>query len=198
MGEERADCAEGMSTVPKNNKRAKTGDGSNATGNGNGDGKALRPKVVYLVRWELDITIENFSDYAFDDCYGEEYQDQMETYMEQEQNVSETSDEAYGTIQKATAAAKKKFEDLRSKYLFDTKCVEYGEEDDDDEDDDDDIANIVSVSRDDNGGKSWSWEYEFHDDSDNLLSCTGSVDITTLRVIECDGKIFKECSLEVK
>ena len=187
-----------MSTVSKN-KRARTGDGK-AAGN-HGDGKALRPKVVYLVRWKLDITIEDFSDYAFDDCYGEEYQDQMDAYREQEQNASGTSDEAYGTIEKATAAAEKKFEALRGQYLFDTKCVEYGEEDkeeEEEEDDDDDSANIVYVSRDDNGGKSWSWEYEFRDDGDNSLSCTGSVGITTLRVIECDGKIFKECTLEVK
>ena len=179
-----------MSTA-STNKRARIGD--------HGDGKELRPKVVYLVRWKLDITIEEFSDCAFDDCYGEEYQDQMNTYLEQEQNVSGTSDEVYGTIQKATAAAKKKFEALRDQYLFDTRCVEYGkEEEEDDDDDDDDSANIVSVSRDDNGGKSWSWEYEFSDDGDNSLSCAGSVGITTLRVIECDGKIFKECSLEVK
>lgn len=188
-----------MSTA-STNKRAKTGDGE-ATGN-HGDGEALRPKVVYLVRWELNIVIEEFSDDAFDDCYGDEYQDAMDMYKEQEQDVSETSDVAYETIQKATAAAKKKFETLRNQYLGDVKYVDEdgdGDDEDEEEDDDEDDRNIIFVSRDENGGKSWSWEEcKFHDDGGNCLSCTGSVEITTLRVIECDGKIFKECSLEVK
>lgn len=192
-----------MSSTVSKNKRAKTGDGKATTGNHRADGKALRPKVVYLVRWKLDISIDEFSDCAFDDCYGEEYQDQMDAYREQEKNVSGTSDEAYNTIQKANAAAKKKFEALRDKYLFDTKCVEDVEEsgvekDDGGGEEDDDSAHTVFVYRDDNGGKSWSWEYEFHDEGNNCLSCTGSVGITNLLVIECDGKIFKECSLEVK
>lgn len=50
----------------------------------------------------MDVTIEEFGEGAFEDSYGDEYQDQIDMNREEEKNNAGVSDNAYGSARKAT------------------------------------------------------------------------------------------------
>uniref|UniRef100_A0A7S0CJM3 Uncharacterized protein n=1 Tax=Proboscia inermis TaxID=420281 RepID=A0A7S0CJM3_9STRA len=69
--------------------------------------------------------------------------------------------------------------------------------DDEDSDEDGDIE-VIHVCQHDDGLNHWSWKYSNEDEGGNTLVCTGSVCSESIRVIiDRDGKVFKESSLEI-
>eukprot|EP00187_Rhodella_violacea_P000680 CAMPEP_0174896006 /NCGR_PEP_ID=MMETSP0167-20121228/10275_1 /TAXON_ID=38298 /ORGANISM="Rhodella maculata, Strain CCMP736" /LENGTH=184 /DNA_ID=CAMNT_0016135451 /DNA_START=127 /DNA_END=681 /DNA_ORIENTATION=+ len=172
-----------------------------------GDGKGsdepktmAHPTDAFLVRWTVEATIESFGDDAFVDCNRDEYEEQMETYTGRQKDISGVSDVAYGTIDKANAAALKKLEALGEEHLGCYKCIGDKENDDEENSDDgsdDESCKFVSVSPADNGGKNWDWEYKEEDEGGNHWECKGEIYIETIRVIEYEGKVFKESSLKI-
>merc|ERR1740124_224001 len=130
------------------------------------------PRVVYMVKWTLDISIE-FDDHAFDDCYGEEQQDQEDEFRKAEENIQGVSSDAYGDIHKANIAAKKKFEELGREYLPPYKVVNDSADThtsgESDNDVDEEEEKIVTLSEDDNKKKCWKWTFEGSCPYDNIL-----------------------------
>mmetsp|Transcript_11918 Transcript_11918/g.13630 ORF Transcript_11918/g.13630 Transcript_11918/m.13630 type:complete len:170 (+) Transcript_11918:112-621(+) len=155
------------------------------------------PRIVYTVTWNLKISIE-FSEGAFDDCYGSERQEQEDIYRESEVCTRGSSSNAYGDLSKANKAATERFEILAKKYLKDYKVISETENDSGAEDEDnDEDANIVTLTHDNAGCKSWKWFFDTHDGYENDLFYRGSVSLTPIRIMEHDGVVYKEYDMDI-
>ena len=124
---------------------------------------AEAPSVVYMLRWSLRNTIEEFDDDVFVDCYGDELDMAREAAKDElEKDENDCSSVAYSTKLKANEAAAARFVEMRDEIgcAVVLKC----EEEDDEENEwqaEDDEGNecIVEKSCGSNGLVSFEWEF---------------------------------------